>query len=98
MRHFLRLARAPGTLPGGAQTRPTVAQLVAFTGTAQPLTTADLRALIQPFGLGTEAPDFLIHGPKDHGVKGLLKLYGMESPGLISSLAIADYVHDLLAA
>ncbi len=49
-------------------------------------------------GPGTEAPDFMIHGPKDHGVKGLVNLYGMESPGLTSSLAIAEYVHDLLSA
>lgn len=48
-------------------------------------------------GPGTEATDFMIHGPHDHGVKGLVNLYGMESPGLTSSLAIADYVHDLLA-
>ena len=45
MRHFLRLALTPGTLPGGVQTRPTVAQLVAFTSAAQRLTPADLRAL-----------------------------------------------------
>lgn len=49
-------------------------------------------------GPGTEAPDFMIHGPKDHSIKGLVNLYGIESPGLTSSLAIADYVHDLLAA
>jgi L-2-hydroxyglutarate oxidase LhgO len=48
-------------------------------------------------GPGTEAPDFMIQGPKDHGVKGLANLYGMESPGLTSSLAIADYVFNLLA-
>ncbi len=48
-------------------------------------------------GPGTEAPDFMIHGPQDHGITGLVNLYGMESPGLTSSLAIADYVHDLLA-
>ena len=49
-------------------------------------------------GPGTEGPDFMIQGPKDHGVKGLVNLYGMESPGLTSSLAIAEYVHDLLSA
>ena len=36
--------------------------------------------------------DFLIQGPRDHGVKGLINLFGIESPGLTSSLAIADYV------
>jgi L-2-hydroxyglutarate oxidase LhgO len=41
--------------------------------------------------------DFLIQGPKDHGVAGLINLFGIESPGLTSSLAIADYVGDLAA-
>jgi L-2-hydroxyglutarate oxidase LhgO len=42
--------------------------------------------------------DFLIQGPADHGVDGLINLFGIESPGLTSSLAIADYVGDLAAA
>jgi L-2-hydroxyglutarate oxidase LhgO len=41
------------------------------------------------------AQDFLIQGPRDHGVDGLINLFGIESPGLTSSLAIADYVGDL---
>jgi hypothetical protein len=41
MRHFLRLARAPGALPGGMPRRSQVAQLVVFTGTAQRLPPAD---------------------------------------------------------
>ncbi len=40
-----------------------------------------------------EAPvDFLISGPRDHGVPGLVNLFGIESPGLTSSLALADHV------
>jgi L-2-hydroxyglutarate oxidase LhgO len=39
--------------------------------------------------------DFLIQGPRDHGVEGLINLFGIESPGLTSSLAIADYVGGL---
>ena len=39
--------------------------------------------------------DFLIQGPHDHGVEGLINLFGIESPGLTSSLAIADHVGDL---
>ena len=39
--------------------------------------------------------DFLIQGPKDHGIDGLINLFGIESPGLTSSLAIADYVGEL---
>jgi L-2-hydroxyglutarate oxidase LhgO len=42
--------------------------------------------------------DFLIQGPKDHGVGGLINLFGIESPGLTSSLAIADYVAGLVRA
>jgi len=46
---------------------------------------------------GTPGPDFRIEGPREHGIRGLVNLYGIESPGLTSSLAIADYVHELLA-
>jgi L-2-hydroxyglutarate oxidase LhgO len=42
--------------------------------------------------------DFLIQGPKDHGVSGLINLFGIESPGLTSSLAIADHVAGLVLA
>src|SRR5437588_367457 len=39
--------------------------------------------------------DLLIQGPRDHGVTGLINLFGIESPGLTSSLAIADHVGGL---
>jgi L-2-hydroxyglutarate oxidase LhgO len=44
---------------------------------------------------GTPRPDFVIAGPRQHGVQGIIALYGIESPGLTSSLAIADYVRDM---
>jgi L-2-hydroxyglutarate oxidase LhgO len=42
------------------------------------------------------ARDFMVQGPRDHGVAGLVNLFGIESPGLTSSLAIGDYVSRLL--
>jgi L-2-hydroxyglutarate oxidase LhgO len=38
------------------------------------------------------AADFVIQGPSTHGVSGLVNLLGIESPGLTSSLAIAQWV------
>jgi L-2-hydroxyglutarate oxidase LhgO len=46
---------------------------------------------------GAPAQDFLIQGPADHGVPGLVNLYGIESPGLTASLAVADHVRALLS-
>lgn len=40
--------------------------------------------------------DFMISGPRDHGISGLVNLFGIESPGLTSSLAIAAHVRSLL--
>lgn len=42
------------------------------------------------------AADFVIQGPKDHGVAGLVNLFGIESPGLTSSMAIGALVAGLL--
>ncbi|MBV9531394.1 MAG: NAD(P)/FAD-dependent oxidoreductase [Bradyrhizobium sp.] len=41
--------------------------------------------------------DFVIQGPRDHGVAGLINLFGIESPGLTASLKIAEHVSDLTA-
>ena len=38
------------------------------------------------------AADFVIQGPAEHGVAGLVNLFGIESPGLTASLALADDV------
>ncbi len=48
-------------------------------------------------GPGEPAADFRIDGPAQHGVAGLVNLFGIESPGLTASLAIADFVADLVA-
>ena len=39
-----------------------------------------------------DALDFIVHGPQTHGLPGLVNLFGIESPGLTSSLALADEV------
>ena len=41
---------------------------------------------------GAAAADFQVQGPSEHGVPGLVNLYGIESPGLTSVLALAEYV------
>jgi L-2-hydroxyglutarate oxidase LhgO len=43
------------------------------------------------------APDFVVQGPREHGVAGLVQLYGIESPGLTASLALADDVAAILS-
>src|SRR5947209_12111518 len=43
-------------------------------------------------GKGEPAADFLIDGPADHGLPRLVNLFGIESPGLTSSLSIAEEV------
>ncbi len=45
---------------------------------------------------GAPGRDFLIEGPADHDFPGLVNLFGIESPGLTASLAIGDYVANLL--
>jgi L-2-hydroxyglutarate oxidase LhgO len=45
---------------------------------------------------GSPAHDFVLQGPKDHGVPGLVLLFGIESPGLTSSLALAEDVKALV--
>ena len=47
-------------------------------------------------GSGEAAADFYISGSADHGIAGLVNLFGIESPGLTSSLAIAAYVSSLI--
>lgn len=47
---------------------------------------------------GTPPQDFLIQGPTAHGIPGLINLYGIESPGLTASLAIAERVLGQLRA
>jgi L-2-hydroxyglutarate oxidase LhgO len=45
-------------------------------------------------GPGAPAPDFHLQGPAEHGLPGLVHLFGIESPGLTASLALAARVAD----
>jgi L-2-hydroxyglutarate oxidase LhgO len=46
-------------------------------------------------GPGEPTRDFCISGPKEHGVAGVVNLFGMESPGLTASLALGEYIATL---
>ncbi len=55
---------------------------------------AGIRPKLAP--VGAQAADFLIQGPEAHGVPGLVNLFGIESPGLTASLAVAEAVGERL--
>jgi L-2-hydroxyglutarate oxidase LhgO len=57
---------------------------------------AGIRPKITP--RGAPAQDFVVQGPQTHGVSGLINLFGIESPGLTASLAIAAYVREVAEA
>ncbi len=56
---------------------------------------AGIRPKIVP--RGAPAQDFVVQGPQTHGVPGLINLFGIESPGLTASLALADHVVEVAA-
>lgn len=49
-------------------------------------------------GPGEPAADFRVDGPERHGLAGLVNLFGIESPGLTASMAIANLVREKLGA
>jgi L-2-hydroxyglutarate oxidase LhgO len=55
---------------------------------------AGIRAKLGP--TGAVASDYVIQGPRVHGIAGLVNLFGIESPGLTSSPAIAELVREML--
>jgi L-2-hydroxyglutarate oxidase LhgO len=57
---------------------------------------AGIRPKIVP--KGAPGQDFTIVGERAHGVRGLLHLFGIESPGLTSAIALAEMVCDEVAA
>ena len=54
-------------------------------------------ACVAAYLITAPAGDFIFDGPQQHGLPGLYNLYGFESPGLTSSLAIARYLESLIA-
>jgi L-2-hydroxyglutarate oxidase LhgO len=48
-------------------------------------------------GPGEQAADFMICGPQQHGCDGTVQLFGIESPGLTASMAIAESVSEIVA-
>jgi L-2-hydroxyglutarate oxidase LhgO len=57
---------------------------------------AGIRPKIVPPNVAVQ--DFVVQGKADHGVAGLINLFGIESPGLTASLALADHVMELASA
>jgi len=51
----------------------------------------------KPHAPGEPACDFMVAGPADHGIRGLVNLFGIESPGLTASLALAEHVIAVLS-
>lgn len=60
----------------------------AFDQTKLTIDHAGIRPKLQTAG----AQDFVIQGQKEHGIAGLINLFGIESPGLTASLALAEQV------
>jgi L-2-hydroxyglutarate oxidase LhgO len=54
---------------------------------------AGIRPKIVPPAIA--AQDFVVQTPREHGVAGLINLFGIESPGLTSSLALGDHVAEI---
>jgi L-2-hydroxyglutarate oxidase LhgO len=56
---------------------------------------AGIRPKIVPKGAPSQ--DFVVQGLQTHGIPGLINLFGIESPGLTASMAIADHVMEVAA-
>ena len=47
-------------------------------------------------GPGEPVADFMIEGPSEHGIPGVVNLFGIESPGITASLSIAEHVREIV--
>jgi L-2-hydroxyglutarate oxidase LhgO len=48
------------------------------------------------YGPGEPVADWMIQGPADHGIPGLINLFGIDSPGLTACMAIAELVEGMV--
>lgn len=85
-------------MPDYSGIRPKLIGPQTATGGGQPDDQDDKRDGMLPGSTKSGAADFSIQGPSAHGVTGLVNLFGIESPGLTASLAIAEHVADVLEA
>ena len=46
----------------------------------------------KPHAPGEPAADFIVSGPAEHGVEGLVNLFGIESPGLTAAIVLGEHV------
>ena len=53
---------------------------------------AGIRPKVVPPSVAVQ--DFVVQGPREHGVPGLVNMFGIESPGLTASLALAELVRE----
>ena len=88
-----RLRRRSARAPTSSTTRSAATGPDLKDGALQPAYSG-IRPKIQ--ARGEPSRDFLIQGPRDHGVPGLVNLFGIESPGLTAALAIGEHVRELL--
>ena len=95
----------PGTDPSAVDWRVDASRLPAFVRDIRRYWPGLPDAALQPAytgvrpkitGPGQPAADFRISGPLEHGLPGLVNLFGIESPGLTSSMAVAELVASVL--
>jgi glycine/D-amino acid oxidase-like deaminating enzyme len=87
-----KVASAQNAASGAAGTNPAEASFSASRLAPAP---APPQPAVPAYSMPASA-DFAVLGRAQHGVPGLVCLFGVESPGLTASLAIADHARDLL--